>query len=202
MAQRQARAVGQVQRRREGLVLGRRGGARRSSCWSGLILLFPNFDQTRAVMQMPGSGTPCAALLYIAISLGHIYLGTIGVEGAYQAMRNGYVDETWAKEHHEYWYDDVKRVGRAPRRRRRRTGRRAAQEGEIMKKILAALVLGAARSAPRPGRSCRRRRRRATPRSRPRPTRPPRPRPRTPAISPRPRTRRSRATRSTPPPRT
>ncbi len=39
---------------------------------------------------------------------GHIYLGTIGMKGAYDAMRTGYVDETWAKEHHEYWYNDVK----------------------------------------------------------------------------------------------
>ena len=38
---------------------------------------------------------------------GHIYLGTIGMKGAWEAMRYGYVDETWAKEHHEYWYNDV-----------------------------------------------------------------------------------------------
>ena len=37
----------------------------------------------------------------------HIYLGTIGMRGAYDAMRHGYVDETWAKEHHEYWYNDM-----------------------------------------------------------------------------------------------
>ena len=76
--------------------------------WSGLILLFPNFDQTRAVMQDAWVWHASAALLYIAISLGHIYLGTIGLEGSYQAMRKGYVDEAWAKEHHEYWYDEVK----------------------------------------------------------------------------------------------
>lgn len=76
--------------------------------WSGLILLFPNFDQTRAVMQDAWVWHASAALLYIAISLGHIYLGTIGLEGSYQAMRKGYVDETWAKEHHEYWYDEIK----------------------------------------------------------------------------------------------
>jgi formate dehydrogenase subunit gamma len=76
--------------------------------WSGLILLFPNFDQTRAVMQDAWVWHASAALLYIAVSLGHIYLGTIGLEGSYQAMRKGYVDETWAKEHHKYWYDDVK----------------------------------------------------------------------------------------------
>ena len=76
--------------------------------WSGLILLFPNFDQTRAVMQDAWVWHASAAILYIAISLGHIYLGTIGLEGSYQAMRKGYVDEAWAKEHHEYWYDEVK----------------------------------------------------------------------------------------------
>lgn len=76
--------------------------------WSGLVLLFPNFDQTRAVMQDAWIVHAVAALLYIAISFGHIYLGTIGLDGAYQAMRTGYVDETWAKEHHEYWYHEVK----------------------------------------------------------------------------------------------
>jgi formate dehydrogenase subunit gamma len=76
--------------------------------WSGLVLLFPNFDQTRAVMQDAWVIHAVAALIYISISLGHIYMGTIGVEGAYQNMREGVTDETWAKEHHEYWYNDVK----------------------------------------------------------------------------------------------
>jgi len=76
--------------------------------WSGLVLLFPNFDQTRAVMQDAWVVHAIAALFYIALSLGHIYLGTIGLEGSYRAMRTGYVDEAWAKEHHEYWYNDVK----------------------------------------------------------------------------------------------
>jgi formate dehydrogenase subunit gamma len=76
--------------------------------WSGLILLFPNFDQTRAAMQEAWIWHAVAALIYIALSLGHIYLGTLGVEGAYQAMRTGYVDEVWAKEHHEIWYNEVK----------------------------------------------------------------------------------------------
>jgi formate dehydrogenase subunit gamma len=76
--------------------------------WSGVILLFPNFDQTRAVMQEAWIWHAVAALVYIAMSLGHIYMGTIGVEGAYGNMRNGYTDETWAKEHHSLWYDEVK----------------------------------------------------------------------------------------------
>ena len=75
---------------------------------SGLILDFPNFDQVRAVMIQANLVHAVAAGAVMAISLGHIYLGSIGLEGAYDAMRYGYVDEAWAKEHHEYWYNDVK----------------------------------------------------------------------------------------------
>jgi formate dehydrogenase subunit gamma len=82
--------------------------------WSGVILLFPNFDQSRAVMQDAWIWHAGAALVYMAISLGHIYMGTIGVEGSYQAMRTGSVDETWAKEHHEYWYNEVKATAGRP----------------------------------------------------------------------------------------
>ena len=42
-----------------------------------------------------------AALLMIVVFLGHIYIGTIGMKGAYRAMKTGYVDEGWAREHHE-----------------------------------------------------------------------------------------------------
>ena len=75
---------------------------------SGLVLLFPNFDQVRAVMIEANVVHAVSGGAVLAISLGHIYLGTIGLDGAYEAMRNGYVDETWAREHHEYWYNDVK----------------------------------------------------------------------------------------------
>ncbi|TAK82169.1 MAG: formate dehydrogenase subunit gamma [Betaproteobacteria bacterium] len=82
--------------------------------WSGVILLFPNFDQTRAVMQEAWIWHASAALIYIAIALGHIYMGTIGVEGAYGNMRTGYTDETWAKEHHQIWLDETKSGRTAP----------------------------------------------------------------------------------------
>jgi formate dehydrogenase subunit gamma len=75
---------------------------------SGLVLLFPNFDQVRAVMIEANVVHAVAAGLVMAASLGHMYLGSIGLEGAYDAMRYGYVDEAWAKEHHEYWYNDIK----------------------------------------------------------------------------------------------
>jgi formate dehydrogenase subunit gamma len=75
---------------------------------SGLILDFPNFDQVRAVMIGANVVHAISACAVVALGLGHIYLGSIGVEGAYESMRYGYVDEAWAKEHHEYWYNDVK----------------------------------------------------------------------------------------------
>jgi len=76
-------------------------------CVTGLILDFPNFDQTRQTMQWANGIHLIAATFAVALLAGHIYLGTIGMRGAFDAMRYGYVDETWAKEHHEYWYNDV-----------------------------------------------------------------------------------------------
>lgn len=78
---------------------------------SGLVLDFPNFAQGREIMQQANVVHAIAAVLFMAMSLGHIYLGTIGMEGAYDSMRTGYVDETWAKQHHEYWYNEVKGQG-------------------------------------------------------------------------------------------
>ncbi len=80
---------------------------------SGLVLDFPNFDQSRSVMQWANVVHAISALLFIAMALTHIYIGTIGAEGAYESMRLGLVDEMWAKEHHEIWYEEVK-AGKAP----------------------------------------------------------------------------------------
>ncbi len=74
---------------------------------SGLVLLFPNFNQTRAVMQVANVSHVISAYLAMALACVHIYLGTIGMSGAYDAMRYGYVDETWAEHHHLLWYEDV-----------------------------------------------------------------------------------------------
>lgn len=80
---------------------------------TGLVLDFPNFGQTREAMQIANIVHAVAAVIYIAMSLGHIYLGTIGLEGSYDAMRHGTVDETWAKEHHELWYrEEIAKRGR------------------------------------------------------------------------------------------
>ena len=75
---------------------------------SGLVLDFPNFDQTRSTMMLANIVHVIAGLWFIIWSFTHIYLGTVGTTGAYEGMRNGYVDETYAREHAQYWYEDVK----------------------------------------------------------------------------------------------
>ncbi len=85
---------------------------------SGLVLnmLIPGLIYERSTMQIANMIHGVASLLMMAMFIGHIYMGTLGMRGAYSAMRSGYVDETWAKEHHELWYDDIK-AGKIPANR-------------------------------------------------------------------------------------
>ena len=85
---------------------------------SGLVLdkLLPGLLYVRDTMQIAHMIHAAAAVLMMAMFIGHIYIGTIGMQGAYQGMRTGYVDETWAREHHEFWYDDIK-AGKIPAQR-------------------------------------------------------------------------------------
>jgi formate dehydrogenase subunit gamma len=82
---------------------------------SGMVLnhLTPGVAYTRANMQVAHLVHAVSSMLMMCMFLGHIYLGTIGTKGAFQGMRTGYVDEGWAKEHHQLWYDDIK-AGRVP----------------------------------------------------------------------------------------
>ncbi len=85
---------------------------------SGVFLdkIVPAVEYTRANMQVAHMIHASAAVLMMAMFMGHIYMGTLGMRGAYSAMKTGYVDETWAKEHHELWYDDIK-AGKIPAQR-------------------------------------------------------------------------------------
>ncbi len=85
---------------------------------SGLVLdqVLPGLAYTRGDMQIAHMIHGAATVLMMAMFIGHIYMGTLGAKGAYAAMRTGYVDETWAKEHHELWYDDIQ-AGRIPAQR-------------------------------------------------------------------------------------
>jgi formate dehydrogenase subunit gamma len=85
---------------------------------SGLVLdkLVPGMVYLRGDMQIAHMVHGVAAMLMMAVFCFHIYMGTVGMKGAYQGMRTGYVDEGWAKEHHELWYDDIK-AGKIPAQR-------------------------------------------------------------------------------------
>ena len=74
---------------------------------TGLILNFPNFEFSRSTLEISHVLHTISAMIVLAVALGHIYMGTIGVEGAYEAMATGYCDANWAKEHHDHWYEDM-----------------------------------------------------------------------------------------------
>jgi formate dehydrogenase subunit gamma len=85
---------------------------------SGLVLdmVIPGLAYLRGDMQIAHMIHAAASMLMMAMFLGHIYMGTIGMKGAYSAMRTGYVDEGWAKEHHALWYEDIQ-AGKIPAQR-------------------------------------------------------------------------------------
>lgn len=107
-----------------------------SLCFSGWALLFPFeynfFSSTFSMLSAIGINVPAliglgdppytviqeqqynaiwhaiVAVLMICLIFAHIYIGSIGMEGAYDAMGSGEVDENWAKEHHSLWVEEVK----------------------------------------------------------------------------------------------
>ncbi|BCX17900.1 MAG: formate dehydrogenase [Geminicoccaceae bacterium] len=103
---------------------------------SGLQLLFPFtfsfFDSTFAFLNhwvgtsLPTGLSPMAeqqlavlwhgvvSVVLIAIVIGHIYIGSIGMEGAFQAMGSGRVDLNWARQHHDLWVAELERKRALP----------------------------------------------------------------------------------------
>ncbi len=75
---------------------------------SGLLLMFPFSVADMHEMQLTQLGHSIVALLFIAMIIAHIYIGTIGMEGAFDAMNSGMVDENWAREHHSLWVAEIK----------------------------------------------------------------------------------------------
>jgi formate dehydrogenase subunit gamma len=80
---------------------------------SGFLLLFPFYLTNIAGMQIAQVVHSVIAVLFVALILGHIYIGTLGMEGAFEAMGTGAVDFNWAKEHHDLWLKDQLAKGRA-----------------------------------------------------------------------------------------
>ncbi|MFT5438574.1 MAG: formate dehydrogenase subunit gamma [Alphaproteobacteria bacterium] len=103
-----------------------------SLSFSGLCLLFPfefsPFASTFALLNVVGFDLPTnltimqemqlsqawhgiLSLIMIAVILAHIYIGWLGMEGAYDAMGTGYVDENWAHQHHNLWMEENETKG-------------------------------------------------------------------------------------------
>src|ERR1700736_3089634 len=70
---------------------------------SGFLLLFPFYGTDIDEMQLAQVVHAVVAVLFVALILAHIYIGTLGMEGAFEAMGTGEVDLNWAKEHHDLW---------------------------------------------------------------------------------------------------
>lgn len=77
---------------------------------SGLAMdkLLPGLSYDRSTMQLAHMVHSVSNILMLVMIMGHAYMGTLGTKGAYEGMKNGYVDETWAEQHHKLWFDDVK----------------------------------------------------------------------------------------------
>lgn len=114
---------------------------------SGIALLFPfqleMFGGTFAVLNVFGFGLPTeltpieemqlsqlwhaiVAVAMIAIIIAHIYIGSLGMEGAFNAMGSGMVDENWAREHHALWVEET--TGGTPAGRGKGGGKKAAPQ--------------------------------------------------------------------------
>jgi len=75
---------------------------------TGMVLDFPQFGQTRETMQYMHYLHGVSGLIVGAMLIGHIYIATLGTEGALEGMVYGNVDVNWAEQHHDLWYETVK----------------------------------------------------------------------------------------------
>ena len=73
---------------------------------SGYLLMFPFYVTDIAGMQLAQMVHGAVAMLFVAAMLAHVYIGTVGMEGAFEAMWNGTVDLNWAKQHHGAWFEE------------------------------------------------------------------------------------------------
>jgi formate dehydrogenase subunit gamma len=78
---------------------------------SGYLLMFPFYGTTVAGMQLAQIVHGVVGVLFVAAMLAHIYIGTIGMEGAFEAMWDGTVDTNWAKQHHSLWAEKQAETG-------------------------------------------------------------------------------------------
>lgn len=80
---------------------------------TGYMLIFPFVFTDVTGMQLSHMIHSIMAVLMIAVMLAHIYIGTLGMDGAVEAMTTGQVDLNWAKQHHNLWVAEEMAKGRA-----------------------------------------------------------------------------------------
>ena len=78
---------------------------------TGYLLMFPFYVTDVTGMQVVQVIHGVVAVLFVAVMLAHIYIGTIGMQGAFEGMWDGTVDLNWAKEHHSLWLNEEERKG-------------------------------------------------------------------------------------------
>ena len=81
---------------------------------SGWFLIFPYLLGSVTELQVWTIVHAVIAMLFIAAMLAHIYIGSVGMEGAFDAMGTGEVDVNWAKEHHSLWAEEQQKKAGAP----------------------------------------------------------------------------------------
>ncbi len=89
-------------------------------CVTGLIMVAPilgfqlpaGIETARANMQQANLIHGALGVIWTAIALGHIYIGTAGTEGAFEGMSTGYVSEEWAHQHHDLWAEKMVAKGK------------------------------------------------------------------------------------------
>ncbi|MBM7068003.1 formate dehydrogenase subunit gamma [Actibacterium sp. 188UL27-1] len=81
--------------------------------WVGLAPL-PEVLSPHGEMQLAQAWHAIVSFVLMVIILAHIYLGSVGMEGAYAAMGSGQVDLQWAKEHHGLWVEELEEKGKTP----------------------------------------------------------------------------------------
>ncbi len=82
---------------------------------SGYMLMFPFYGTDVSNMELAEIFHGVVAMLFVALMLAHTYLGTFGMEGAFEGMAEGTVDLNWAKEHHKLWVEEEMQSGGAKR---------------------------------------------------------------------------------------
>jgi formate dehydrogenase subunit gamma len=82
---------------------------------TGYMLMAPFALTGISGMQVAHVIHALVASFLAAVIVAHIYIGSIGMEGAFDAMGRGEVDANWAREHHSRWFEELQKQGEAPR---------------------------------------------------------------------------------------